>query len=171
MVIQNIIIVLWWLTMHAKLYFNQYYGLYCVNSKIYCVLQCLGALNSWSGRWMLDDVCKSDVWPVGCIYAHACGASYATQLPVPIEYHHKHSGQCRVTKLSILRQSETPAWGHKRHVFEKYRHVDLCVYTHLRDLSHGPHDQAAKTGQEISFERKRSILETILNGKSWQYIK
>jgi len=33
-----------------------------------------------------------------------------------------------------------------RHVCEKYRHVDLCVYTHLRELSHGPHDQAAKTG-------------------------
>jgi len=51
------------------------------------------------------------------------------------------------------------------HVCEKYRHVDLCVYTHLRDLIHGPHDQAAKTGQEISVERKRSIRETILHGK------
>jgi len=48
-----------------------------------------------------------------------------------------------------------------RHVCEKYRHIDLCVYTHLRDLSHGPYDQAAKTGQEISVERKRSIRETI----------
>jgi len=52
-----------------------------------------------------------------------------------------------------------------RHVCEKYRHVDLCVYTHLRDLIHGPHDQAAKTGQEISGERKRSIRETILHRK------
>jgi len=52
-----------------------------------------------------------------------------------------------------------------RHVCEKYTHVDLCVYTHLRDLSHGPHDQAAKTGQEISVERKRIIHETILHGK------
>jgi len=42
---------------------------------------------------MLDDVCKSDVWPVGCICAHACGASYATQLPVPILYRVKAAGR------------------------------------------------------------------------------
>ena len=45
-----------------------------------------------------------------------------------------------------------------RHVCEKYRHIDLGVYTHLRDLSHGPHDQTAKTGQEISVERKRNYF-------------
>jgi len=101
-----------------------------VNGKIYCVLQGLGALNSWSGRWMLDDVCKSDVWPVGCFCVHACGASYATQLPVPIKYHHKHSGQFRVSILSILRQSETPAWGHgKTRLREIQARRPVCIHT------------------------------------------
>jgi len=130
MVKQNIVIVLWWLTMYAKLYFYQCYGLYCVNSKIYCVLQCLGALNSWSGRWMLDDVCKSDVWPVDCICEHACGASYATQLLVPLVYHHKRSGQCRVSILKIA-----PIWNTClrpwQDTFARNTGTSTCVYTHI----------------------------------------
>jgi len=46
-----------------------------------------------------------------------------------------------------------------RHVCEKYRHVELCGYTHLRDLIHGPHDQAAKTGQEISMAKEVSVRQ------------
>jgi len=65
--------------------------------------------------------------------AQAGGASYATQLPVPIEYHHKHSGQYRVSILSRLRQSETPAWGHsKTRLREIQARRPVCIHTFAR---------------------------------------
>jgi len=174
MVKQNIVIVLLRLTMYAKLYFYQCYGLYCVNSKIYCVLQCLGALNSWSGRskvecWMMSAKVMRGLLAlsVRTLTVRAIQPNSWFQLNIITNTLGSTESAYSQDSANLKHLPEAMA----RHVCEKNRHADLCVYTHLRDLSHGPHDQATKTGQEISVERKRSIHETILHWKLCQIIK
>jgi len=181
------------LTMYTKLYFS--YGLYCVNSKIYCVLQGLCALNSWSGRTQ---------HPGDLLTCRVCFVKHM-MITTQVRHHtHLDLSTCRVCSgknMMITREYFPQLWYNPypwyarglglclflvrwsvicyqdccfmdrqkriatRHICEKYRHIDLCVYTHLQDLSHGPHDQTAKTGQEISVGLKRSIRATILHGK------
>ena len=60
---------------------------------------------------------KSSVCIINVCAGWQC--EHATELPVAIEYHHQHSGKCRVSILSRLHWSETLAWGHGKTHFRQ----------------------------------------------------